>query len=268
MRWAVPTLHVMSLDELLNLLPVYVLVLFRVAGMMVFAPLLGSGQIPRRVKMLIACVLSLAIARGVTPPVRPIDSMAMLAVGIGGEIAFGLAIGMILSFTFIAAQWAGEIAGQQLGLNISETFDPSFGQQGSLVGNLYFMLTLVIFLAINGHRAMLLGVRASFDSLPLLSAGVTPSVLNLLVGLLQSATQLALQLAAPVLVTLLATDLALGFIGKTMPQLNVMTAGLSIRALVGMLVLIVGIGFTSKVIRASLLDAMWTVRNAYAAPLR
>jgi len=175
----------MDLDGMLQLLPVYVLVLFRVAGMMVFAPMLGSGQIPRRVKALIAVLLAFALARGVAPPVMPVSSLGMLAVGIGGEMVFGLAMGMILSFCFIAAQWTGQIVGQQMGLNLSETFDPQYGQQGSIVGNLYFMLTLVIFLTVNGHRAMLMGVRASFDALPLLSAGMTRSLLDLFIRLFQ-----------------------------------------------------------------------------------
>jgi flagellar biosynthetic protein FliR len=129
------------------------------------------------------------------------------------------------------------------------------------------MMTLVIFISINGHRAMLLGVRASFDAIPLLSAGVNMGVLGLFLGLFQAATELALQLAAPVLVTLLVTDLALGFIGKTMPQLNVLSAGLTIRALVGMVVMIVGIALTSSVIRQALLDDMQAVWQTYSAPL-
>lgn len=253
----------MDLNEILNLLPVYVLVLFRMAGMMVFAPLLGSDRIPRRVKALIACVLALAIARGVPPPVQPVNSLALLAVGIGGEIVFGLAMGMILSFCFIATQWAGDIIGQQMGLNLSESFDPTFGAQGSIIGNLYFMLTLAIFLTVNGHHAMLRGVRASFDCLPLLSVGMSRPLLDMFVGLFQASTELALQLAAPVLVTLLVADLALGFIGKTMPQLNVMSAGLTIRSMVGMVVMIVGIGLTSTVIRQAVLDDMSAVWQAY-----
>jgi flagellar biosynthesis protein FliR len=257
----------MDLGPVLQIIPVYMLVLFRIAGMMIYMPLLGSALIPKRVKALMAVVLALAIARGVAPPVHPVDSMAMLTVGIAGEIIFGLAMGLILSLGFVAAQWAGQLVGQQMGLNLSEVFDPEYGSQGSLIGNLYFMMTLVIFISINGHRAMLLGVRASFDAIPLLSAGVNMGVLGLFLGLFQAATELALQLAAPVLVTLLVTDLALGFIGKTMPQLNVLSAGLTIRALVGMVVMIVGIALTSSVIRQALLDDMQAVWQTYSAPL-
>jgi flagellar biosynthetic protein FliR len=256
----------MDTDAILKFLPVYLLVLFRIAGMMIYAPLLGSNLIPKRVKALICMVLSMSIARNVAPPaVNVLNSLTALAQGIAGEIIFGLAIGMILSLTFIAAQWAGELIGQQMGLNLSETFDPQYGSQGSIIGNLFFMLTLVVFLSINGHYAMLLGVRASFDSLPLLSAGMSHPLLDLFVGLFQSATQLALQLAAPVLVTLLVVDLAMGFIGKTMPQLNVMSAGLTVRSLVGMVVLVVGMGLTSQVIRQAVQNDLNVVWRTYTA---
>jgi len=252
-----------SLTDILNIVPVYVLVLCRIAGMMAFAPLLGSGMIPKRVKALMACLLAFAVAGGVTPPVKPASSIVELSFGMGGEIVIGLLMGTVLSFTFIAAQWAGEILGQQLGLNISETLDPQFGVRGTIMSDLYFQLTMVIFLLLGGHRAMLLGVRQSFDSLPLLSAGMTRPMLVWMVGLFQSATTLALQLAAPIMVTLLIVDLALGFVGKTMPQLNVMSAGISIRALVGLIVVIVGIGMTNAVIRDSVRDDMLNVYQGW-----
>src|SRR5262245_55855167 len=129
----------MSLGEALDFVPVFALVFFRLAGMMLFAPLFGSAKVPRRVKVLVALVLAFMMtgwidARKVELP----SSIWELAIGIGGEIIFGLAMGTIVSFVFIAAQWAGEIIGQQMGLNISEVLDPQFGAAGSLVGDMYF----------------------------------------------------------------------------------------------------------------------------------
>ena len=74
---------------------------------------------------------------------------------------------------------------------------------------------------------------------------------------------LAMQLAAPMLITMLVVDMVLGFIGKTVPQLNIMTAGISVRALVGMVVLIVGLSLTSSIIRSSLMDSVGIVWRAY-----
>jgi flagellar biosynthetic protein FliR len=255
----------MSVEELLNVVPVFVLVVFRIAGMMIFAPLFGSAKIPKRVKIMFTVVLAMGMMAGVkTPPQMPATPWE-LTIGIAGEMAFGLAMGTMVSLIFIAAQWAGEIIGQQMGLNAGELFDPIYGGAGNLVGDLYQMLTLTVFLAVGGQYALLRGVRASFDSLPLLSAGINQSLVDLLVGVFQSTAMLAIQLAAPMLVTMLVVDLALGVIGKTMPQLNVMSMGLTVRAMIGVLVLILGLSLTSDVIRHGLLDVLDTVQQQWTA---
>src|SRR5688500_17635585 len=253
----------MQAISLLTLVPTFVLVFFRLAGMMLFAPLFGSTRIPRRVRALLVLLLALGVTPGVQRAVLP-GSTWELAMAIGGEMAFGLAMGMALSLVFVAAQWAGELIGQQMGLNLSEVFDPQFGSAGSVLGELYFMLTLVVFLTIDGHHAMLLGVRDSFTELPLLSVGVDRGVFDTVIGLLGGATVLAIRLAAPMLVTMLIVDLVLGLVGKTMPQMNVMSAGLTLRAVVGMVMLIVGLSLTSGVIRDAVSRAMWQARVGWA----
>src|SRR5581483_5647563 len=101
-------------SNLQSVAPGFALVFIRVAAMMVFAPLFGSAKIPRRVKGLMAIILSLGIAQGVPMPREIPQNTWEIAVGIGGEICFGLAIGTILSFTFIATQWAGDMIGHQM----------------------------------------------------------------------------------------------------------------------------------------------------------
>jgi flagellar biosynthesis protein FliR len=183
--------------------------------------------------------------------------------GIGGEICFGLAIGMILSLVFIAVQWAGEVIGQQMGLNISEVLDPQFGGAGSLIGDLYFWFAMMTFLSIRGDQMLLRGVKASFEALPVLSVGINESIIDLLLSLLTGATTLALCLAGPMLITMIVVDLALGCISKTMPQFNVMSAGLTIRAVVGVVVLLIGMSLTGNVMKDALGKAMETVHVSY-----
>jgi flagellar biosynthetic protein FliR len=259
-------LNVMSLEQVLQFVPTFVLVFFRVAGLMIFAPLLGSARIPARIKVLLGLVLALGMCASVRSPVTLPHTTWELALGIGGEMAFGIAMGMVLSFTFVAAQWAGEMIGQQMGLNLSEVFDPQFGASGSLIGELYFMLTLVVFLLTGAHRVMIAGLRKSFDALPLLSLAIDRPLLDTLVGLFESCTVLAVQLAAPMLVTTLVVDLALGCIGKAMPQMNVLTAGLSIRSLLGFAVIVVGLALTTGVIGSRLTEAMEFVQLRWSAP--
>ena len=254
------------LDSALQFVSVFVLVVFRLAAMTLYAPLFGSTRIPRQVRVMLLLVLAAGITPGVRPPRVLPDSAWQLAVGIGGEIAFGLAMGMVLSLVFVAVQWAGEIIGQQMGLSLGEVFDPQFGGQSTVVGDLYFMFTLVVFLIVGGHREMIRAVRASFDALPLLSVGVNQDVLKLLLDLLHAATILAFKLAAPVLVTMLVVDLVLGLIGRTIPQMNVMSAALSIRAGIGILVVCLGIYLTADVVKTATAGAMRQTRIGWTSP--
>ena len=256
----------LSLEQALSFVPVFVLVFFRLAGMMVFAPLFGSGRIPRRMRVMMALVLAVVMCGSVNAPVRLPDTNWELAVGIGGELCFGIAMGMVLSLVFIAAQWGGEIIGQQMGLNISEVLDPQFGKAGSLIGDLYFMMTMVTFLTIGGHLEMLRGMRASFESLPLLSLGVDKPLLDMLTGLVATAATLALRLAAPVLVTMLVVDLALGCLGKTMPQMNVMTAGLTLRSIIGLLVLLLAVEGSNSVIAREMVRSLHNAVDSWSTP--
>jgi flagellar biosynthesis protein FliR len=252
----------MQLDDLLQYVPVFVLALFRIAGLMMYAPLLGSAKIPRRVKALFALILALGMTSGIARPAQLPPTVWGVAIAIGGEMIFGFAMGMVFSFVFIAAQWAGQIIGQQIGFNLSEVFDPQYGGASSVVGDLYYMLTLVVFLFIDGHRQMIRGIRDSFDSLPLLSVGMNASVFDLVLRMLETTTVLAVRLAAPLLVTMLVVDLTLGFLGKTMPQLNIMTAGLSIKSMIGMVVLIVGVltFSTPRVLESAVNETMQTMQ--------
>jgi flagellar biosynthetic protein FliR len=252
------------MSSLVPLISTYVLVFFRVAGLMLGAPLFGSANIPKRVKVLLAIVLAFGLAQSVDGPgLLPMTHPWVLAVGIGGELIFGWAMGMCLSFVFIAVTWAGEIIGQQMGINLGETFDPQYGKNGALIGDMYFMLALVIFLACGGHREMVAGIRASFIKLPLLSVGMDRPLFEMFEDLLAAATVLAMQLAAPMLLTMLVLDLALGFIGKTVPQLNVMSAGTSLKSAIGIGVLLVGLAVTSHTIRDALMDSMVQVRRQW-----
>lgn len=251
----------MSLEQGLQLVPAFVLAFFRLAGMMLAAPLFGGTRIPRRVKALFALVLAASLCSSLQPLVPPRD-IWQLVLGIGGELVFGLAIGTALNFIFVAVHWAGDIIGQQLGFGLGQMYDPNSGTSGSAVSDLYFLFTLVLFLLLNGHIIFLQAVRGTFDTLPLLSVVMGQSLLTLVIDLLHSATTMALQLSAPVLVTMLVTDVVLGFLSKTVPQVNVMTAGLSIRALVGMAILVLGLTLTSDVIRGGLLDSLYRVGQA------
>ena len=175
----------------------------------------------------------------------------------------GVAMGMCLALVFTAAQWAGELITQQMGLSLSEVYDPRVGGQVGSLGQMYWLLTVVVFMAANGHHALLRGVAASFDAVPVMSLSLGAPIVTLMVGLLQSATGLAIQLAAPVFVTMLVADLSVGMVGRTMPQLGMMTAGVTVRSVAGLVVLIAGMALTAGVVQGATGSWMQVVTSSF-----
>ncbi|MGC4031606.1 MAG: flagellar biosynthetic protein FliR [Tepidisphaeraceae bacterium] len=254
----------MLFDLSFNFVIVYLLAFFRLAGLMIMAPLFGSSRVPKRVKLLFAIVATLGMSTALPTKVDVPPDLANIAVSVGGELVFGLAMGSIVSFSFIAAQWAGEMIGQQIGFNLSEVFDPQYGQAGSLVGDVYFMLTLIIFMGVGGHRVLMDAIYQSFQHVPLLSLGFNDRLFGVFVDLFTSATTLAMRLAAPMFFTMLIVDVAMGCIGRAMPQFNIMSAGLPIRSILGMLVLAGGMALSSDVISAAIWDDVVRVRDYFS----
>ena len=237
----------------------FALVVFRLAGLMMVAPLVGSDKIPRPIKLYIAVAMALCmcatIGRMPRPDVMP-DSPWRLAVGLGGELAFGLLAGTLLTLAFVAARWAGGLAGQQMGFNMAGNFNPTADFGGSPLGDAYFFLTLLLFLQMDGHHAMVLGVRESFDALPPLSVGLDRDGLDLFTRMVGGATGLAMRIAGPVCVAMLVVDLSLGMLGKTIPALNLLSVGLSVRAMVGLAVVILGLSVTGSLLVGAMNDGL------------
>jgi flagellar biosynthetic protein FliR len=99
-----------------------------------------------------------------------------------------------------------------------------------------------------------------------MTVGVDRSLFDMVAGLLGGATVLAVRLAAPMLVTMLVVDLVLGLIGKTMPQMNVMSAGLTLRSVVGLVIVIVGLALTGGVISNAIAASMRTAYTVWTTP--
>jgi flagellar biosynthetic protein FliR len=236
--------------------------LARVGAVLAVAPPFAAVAVPARVRALIAMALTIGLLPAVSTKLTP-QPLASLTLGIAGEVMIGLAMGMSLALVFTAAQWAGELITQQMGLSLSEVYDARVGGQVGSLGQMYWLLAVVVFMGANGHHALLRGVGASFDAMPVMSLSMGTSIVALMVGLLQSATGLAIQLAAPVFVTMLVVDLSVGMVGRTMPQLAMMTAGVTVRSIAGLVVLIAGMALTAGVVQGASGNWMQVVTSSF-----
>ena len=234
-----------DLTPLLPHIVPWALVLTRMTGLFVLAPVLSSAAIPRMVKVLLAVALSLCIYPLLITGehIEGIDafniltmSLWTLAPAVGMELLLGYLMGYALSLPMVAMQGGGHLIDQQMGLGIAGVFNPELGEQSSPVGDLLYMVAIALFLVVGGHLVMLRTLAESFHHLPLtgsVDARGIAAIVALVTGLLQVMLELAIRVAAPMLCLVFLETVAMGFIARTVPQLNILSIGFVVRILLG-----------------------------------
>jgi flagellar biosynthetic protein FliR len=222
-----------------NQLVAFALVIARLAPMFLFAPLFSSKLVPVRVRGIVAVALAVGLAPlalgNEQPPLDAASILGLIMKELIVGMAFAFAIGMVLT----ALQVAGSFLDTLIGFAFGASVDPLTGNQGTALQQLYGLVGLMIFIAINGDQIVIRGFAETFELVPLLEApnmdALLDGALAAFVGLFTS----ALQVAAPLLLALVLTDVAFGLVTRVVPQLNVFSVGLPAKVLVG-LVLIMG----------------------------
>lgn len=214
----------------------FVAVVSRFAGLFIFAPVLGSPAIPRRVKALLAIAMAASVY-----PMLPAHSLpdgeltlAALAPIAVAETLIGFCIGLIASIPIVSVQLGGLLMGQQMGLGFAALYNPATETEGDVVGQVLLYAALGAFLAMDGLEAMHLALVSTFERVPLGGFDFAEAPVELIGGLIAGGFELALRVAAPVLCLIMAETIVLGFLMKTVPQLNVMSLGFPVKVLVGL----------------------------------
>ena len=234
------------MNSLIAHLPAALLVIFRVSGLMIFAPVFGSNVVPLRVRILLAFVIGVAIypllhgVGAVSTEGLRLDLYA-LAPLVALEVLVGLVIGLVASLPLIAMQMGGLLMGQQMGLGFATFYDPNVEDDADLVGQLYFFVALVIFLSMSGLDIVLQSLLNTFTHVPTGTLAFSEGVLALMLGMLLSAFEISLRVSAPVLAILFLQSIALGYVSRTVPQLNILSLGFPLRLILGFAVMFMGI---------------------------
>lgn len=223
-------------DSMLDHAPVFLATLARLAGLFIFAPVLGSPAIPPKVKVLLAVSLTAAVYPTLDLHTEvPLSwGLMELAPALATEALIGLSIGLIASMPLISVQMGGLLMGQQMGLGLANIYNPAIDSEADIAGQILFYMALGVFLALGGLDIMVGSVVTSFSRVPLGGFGAAEAPLAILVGLIASGFELAVRVAAPVLCIIFLETVAMGFIMKTVPQINILSFGFPIRIMMGL----------------------------------
>ncbi len=212
----------------------FLLTLMRVSLVVFLLPFYGGDTIPVSVKGAVCLVLTLALWPGLSFPgsLFPADGLS-IAVLMLREGLLGLMLGLCVHFIFAGIQTGGQILGFQMGFTMVTLADPLSGAQIAVTSHLLYMVSLVVFLVLDGHLHLLRALADSFVLIP--PGGFTPSgaLTQDVIELSATMFSLAVKIAAPVLGALFMVELALALMGRAAPQMNLLTMGFPIKIAVG-----------------------------------
>ena len=228
------------MEIFINYFQLFLVIWARLAAAVMILPILGSPQVPVRVKGLISLMIAILIfpwasQQGIVFP----DNTMLFALVIVKEIIVGLVLGFFLALIFASFQLAAAFFSTQIGLGMSEVFDPFTQESSALLGYFFYSVAVLVFLVMGGVHMLIRGVVDTYHLLPVIKiVGHETSLIELGARYFSQMFYIALKIAFPVIVASIIIVVTLGLIGKVAPQANILILGLPLQWGVGIVMIL------------------------------
>lgn len=216
----------------------FLLILIRTSGMLVSAPLLSHKGIPAWTKVGFAVFFALVLVplnQDRLPPAP--QQLGDLAAAVIRETLFGLALGLAMNLVFLGLQMASRLVGVQMGFGLGSVIDPITGAEFGTFDQFYALLVTLVFFSMNGHHVVIQALSETVRAVPPGTFDPASMQSSALVALIAGLTVTAVRIAMPVIAALFLADLGMGFVARTVPQMNVLIVGMPVKVVVGVVVL-------------------------------
>ena len=214
---------------------VFILAFIRFSGLIVSAPVLGSNNIPARMKVGLAA-FSAIVVTPIIPAIEstlPSDPLTFAMYG-AGELMIGLTMGFVMTVVFAAIQVGGQLMDMQTGFGLVNVFNPALGTQVPVFGFFFFILAALYLLVLDGHHEMIVALARTFEKIPLGGFVAQPALFRE-VSLLGSVMFYdGLIIAAPVAGAMMLAYVTMGIVGRLVPQINLFVVGFPITIALGL----------------------------------
>ncbi|MBX2861261.1 MAG: flagellar biosynthetic protein FliR [Vampirovibrio sp.] len=247
---------------------VFLMILIRISGVMISAPLFSNRSVPAltRIWMAMAFAFILFPFHGRPDFGVPTD-LIQFTVMAAQEFGIGLAMGFCANLLFAGVQMAGEYIGVQMGISISSVLDPVNGTNVPVLSQLFYYFAILLFLTLNVHHVLIVGVDRSFKWVPLGADGIgnMDLMLERFMAISSDIFIIALMLALPVMGILYISEVALGFVAKVMPQMNIFMVSLPLKVALGLFVLMVSLPYAATYLEGQYTEFVHRVLGLYAS---
>lgn len=212
----------------------------RTSGMFLIAPIFSGRQVPAQLRIGLILVVTMLLSFATQVKTEfPLTTPGQFIIALIAETLTGYVIGFVVYVVFATVQLAGQLLDMQMGFGIVNVIDPLSGMQMPMMGNFQYLLALLVFLGVNGHHYLIRALAESYQLIPVMGGHYDAQFAQFMIGLGAAMFVTAIKLAAPVVSAVFITDVALGFMARTVPQMNVFIVGLPAKILGGIFMFIV-----------------------------
>jgi flagellar biosynthetic protein FliR len=241
----------------------FVLVLGRVGPLFLLAPVFSSKMLAQRVKFLAAAAISIALApiasQGQTIPTDPLAFGLALTKEVGVGLAFALALGALGAAVTAGASLLDTIVGFSFGALV----DPMTGNQNAILGQVYSIFAMMIFVVFGGIGLMIEGLERTYTLIPLGTFPSASALAGLALRSLEQIPVIGLELAAPVLLAVIVADCVFGIVARAVPQMNVLVLGLPAKVLLAFAIIGASLPFVGQHLEDDLSHTLSTSLQAF-----
>jgi flagellar biosynthesis protein FliR len=229
-------------------LAAFIFPLARILALIASSPVIGNKQIPARVKVGLAMLITFLIAPtlNIQPDIEASSGMGLFI--LVQQILVGLAMGFSMRLIFTAIEMAGDIMGMQMGLGFASFYDPVNATTTQVIAQFLGIIAALAFLSMNGHLYMLSTLAESFRVFPIGTQLPAANAMHTLALWGGSIFSHALRLSLPLIGALLITNLALGILTRSAPQLNIFAIGFPITLVVGFITLLLTLPYLAPML--------------------
>lgn len=216
----------------------FLLLLVRIGGLMLTAPVFSHNAIPRRIALAMTLGLGvILLPLFMDTPLPQSKSLVTLVFLCLTEFMVGIMIGLVFNIIFLSIRLGGAIVGYQIGFAMVNVVDPSSSEQVSVIGEFWFLLATLIFICLNGHHMIISGLVDSYRAIPLGSGAPSGAIGEWIIKYSALVFVLGVKFAAPAILTVFLVDVAMGVLARTMPQMNIFIVGFPVKIYAGLAVI-------------------------------
>jgi len=237
--------------------------MFRIAGMLMVAPMFSAGSIPARVRMMLSLTLALAVYP-MLPPVADVPPFSLPGLLVGAQqVLIGVAAGFMIQLVFDGVVVGIQTAAMSMGLGFALFVDNQSGAQVPVLSQFHLIIAILVFMSLNGHILLIEMIISSFEAWPVGPVGFDRDAAWQVASFGGQMFSGALKVALPAATAVLIVNLSIGVISRAAPSLNLFAIGFPMTMLTGFVVLMATLPALANTLASLLEQAFATVSNLW-----